>query len=96
VEKGEEGVEGIGYDVPEVTCASLTILTLTLLTWRIWLDPNNASRWQVGFNSAFKGLIRNIRYVNSSFLYLKKLHKPTPVPNLLFQAHVVTFRQPTE
>jgi len=32
-------------------------LTLTLLTWRIWRAPNNASRWQMGFNSAFKGLI---------------------------------------
>jgi len=32
------------------------ILTLILLTWRIWWDPNNASRWQMGFNSAFKGL----------------------------------------
>jgi len=31
-------------------------LTLTLLTWRIWWAPNNASKWQMGFNSAFKGL----------------------------------------
>jgi len=31
-------------------------LTLILLTWRIWLAPNNASKWQMGFNSAFKGL----------------------------------------
>jgi len=31
-------------------------LTLILLTWRIWWDPNNASRWQMAFNSAFKGL----------------------------------------
>jgi len=31
-------------------------LTLILLTWRIWWGPNNASRWQMGFNSAFKGL----------------------------------------
>jgi len=29
------------------------ILTLILLTWRIWWAPNNASRWQMGFNSAF-------------------------------------------
>jgi len=34
-----------------------SILTLILLTWRIWWAPNNASRWQMGFNSAFKGLI---------------------------------------
>jgi hypothetical protein len=31
-------------------------LTLYLLTWRIWWAPNNASKGQVGFNSAFKGL----------------------------------------
>jgi hypothetical protein len=29
---------------------------LYLLTWRIWWAPNNASKWQMGFNSAFKGL----------------------------------------
>jgi len=33
-----------------------TVLTLILLTWRIWWAPNKASRWQMGFNSAFKGL----------------------------------------
>ena len=32
-------------------------LTLILLTWRIWRVPNNASKWQMGFNSAFKGLM---------------------------------------
>ena len=31
-------------------------LTLILLRWRIWCAPNNASRWQMGFNSAFEGL----------------------------------------
>jgi len=31
-------------------------LTLILLMWKIWLAPNNASRWQVGFNLTFKGL----------------------------------------
>ena len=25
--------------------------------WRIWRAPNNASKWQMGFNSALKGLI---------------------------------------
>ena len=40
-----------------LSCYSLrSILTLNLLTWRIWWAPNNASKWQVGFNSAFKGL----------------------------------------
>ena len=31
-------------------------LTLTPLTWKIWWAPNNASKWQTGFNLAFKGL----------------------------------------
>jgi len=31
-------------------------LTLILLTWRIWWAYNDASRWQMGFNSVFKGL----------------------------------------
>jgi len=38
------------------TLQSHTNLTLTLLMWRIWWAPNNASRWQIGFNLAFKGL----------------------------------------
>jgi hypothetical protein len=37
----------------EVTAASLTLI---LLMWRIRWAPNNASRWQIGFNLAFKGL----------------------------------------
>jgi hypothetical protein len=31
-------------------------LTLNPLTWKIWRASNNASRGQMGFNSAFKGL----------------------------------------
>jgi hypothetical protein len=31
-------------------------LTLILLTWRIGWAPNNASKWQMGFNSEFRGL----------------------------------------
>jgi hypothetical protein len=34
----------------------LTDLILILLTWSIEWAPNNASKWQMGFNSAFKGL----------------------------------------
>jgi len=29
--------------------------------WKIGWAPNNASRWQIGLNSAFKGLMANIR-----------------------------------
>ena len=32
----------------------IPVLTLILPTWRIWWAPNNASRLQMGFNSAFK------------------------------------------
>jgi hypothetical protein len=32
-------------------------LTLKLLTWRIWWAPNNASKCQMEFNLAFKGLM---------------------------------------
>ena len=35
-------------------------LTLILLTWTIWRAPTNASKWRMGFNSAFKGLIHKI------------------------------------
>jgi len=39
-----------------VNCRIFCILTLIQLTWRIWWAPNHASKWQMGFNSAFKGL----------------------------------------
>jgi len=34
-----------------------THLTLNPLTWKIWCALTNASRWQMRFNSAFKGLM---------------------------------------
>jgi len=36
------------------------VLALILLTCKIWWAPNNARRWQTGFNLAFKGLMSNI------------------------------------
>ena len=42
-------------------------LTLILLTWRIWRAHNIASKWQFGFNSAFK------RLNYSSLHFFKKL-----------------------
>jgi len=35
----------------------ISTLTLILLTWRIRWAPNNVSRWQMGFNLTFEGLI---------------------------------------
>ena len=45
-------------------------LTLILLTWAIWRAPTNASKWRMGFNSAFKGLSVSYNYRNKrpSFL----------------------------
>ena len=33
-------------------------LTLTLLKWTKWWAPASASKWRMGFNSAFKGSIQ--------------------------------------
>ena len=38
-------------------------LTLNLLTTTIVARPSNASKWQMGFNSAFKGLIHTACHV---------------------------------
>ena len=46
------------------SCQKYWCLTLILLTWRIRWAPNNASKWQMGFNSAFKGL-RWLTYIFS-------------------------------
>ena len=36
-------------------------LTLNLLTTTIVAPPSNASKWQIGFNLAFKGLMHNYK-----------------------------------
>ena len=47
------------------------LLTLILLTWTIWRAPTNASKWRMGFNSAFEGLIRVIsKFLNFSLILL--------------------------
>ena len=50
-----------------------SILTLILLTWSIGWARNNASKWQMGFNSAFTGLIIVQRDAtqNSTFIILQ-------------------------
>jgi len=64
-------------------------LTLILLTWRIWWAPNNASKWQMGFNSVFKGLNYPLHFLinNCSFfivvpwiLITLKFLSPTNAP----------------
>jgi hypothetical protein len=58
-----------GITLPEVqnimtrkSIMYLVDLTLILLTWTIWRGPTNASKWRMGFNSAFKGLIVKKKY----------------------------------
>ena len=47
-----------GNDITETATyfASTKCLNLNLLTTTIVAPPSNASKWQMGFNSAFKGL----------------------------------------
>ena len=46
----------IGSKIITVKLHLSTPLTLNLLTTTIVAPPSNASKWQMGFNSAFKGL----------------------------------------
>ena len=46
----------------DISSLRVNDLTLILLTWRKWWAGNNASKWQMGFNSAFKGLITVVRF----------------------------------
>jgi hypothetical protein len=59
-------------------------LTLILLTWRKWWAPNNASKQQMGFHSAFKGLIIKCGLCNNRFRYLAH----PPWGSLLFPANL--------
>ena len=45
-----------------------TCLTLNLLTWTKWWAPASDSKWQMGFNSAFKGLITLNYHFSESYV----------------------------
>ena len=49
-------------------------LTLILLTWTIWRAPTNASKWRMGFNSAFKGLKKVMESRTVVTLCINSLH----------------------
>ena len=57
IKKNNSGAKGL---ILILMYFGFSCLTLNSLTWKIWWAPNNASRWQMGFNSAFKGLILHI------------------------------------
>jgi len=44
------------YHCDRLSSSRHNLLTHILLKWSIWWAPNNTSKWQIGFNSAFKGL----------------------------------------
>ena len=44
------------YHINGTNVETRKYLTLNLLTTTIVAPPSNASKWQMGFNSAFKGL----------------------------------------
>ena len=50
-------ISGYCYDLMK-KLSSEGVLTLNLLTTTIGAPPSNASKWQMGFNSAFKGLMQ--------------------------------------
>jgi len=63
------------------------ILTLILLTWKIWWAPNNASKWQMGFNSAFKGL--SVIYCGLSSEFMMKFSLCLLVLDVTYPSSVV-------
>ena len=48
-------------------------LTLNLLTTTIVSPPSNASKWQMGFNSAFKGLSTKHCFIPIVFSYSERI-----------------------
>ena len=71
-------------------CPSRESLTLTLLNCRIWWAHNNASKWQMGFISAFKLLILICTYIlYHPTSYIPILRNIPLTPNtILFPLHV--------
>jgi len=63
-----------------------TPLTLILLTWRKWWASNNASRWQMGFNSALKRTILR-SYIGRVFGHT---HTHTPTLHTQYTTHTHT------
>ena len=51
-------------------------LTLNLLTTTIVAPPSNASKWQMGFNSAFKGLNHSIHPSGATMLNFTPTGRP--------------------
>ena len=68
------------------------ILTLIPLTWRIWWARNNASKWQMGFNSAFKGLNNVFRPQKSLKKTRIRFYNSLALPLLLYEYETWTIK----
>ena len=68
---------------------TLHLLTLILLTWRIWWAPKNASKWQMGFNSAFKGLIAYTKYTQAVRSRCSSVRKVTTPQSWICHRHTI-------
>jgi hypothetical protein len=55
-------------------------LTLTLLAWTKWWASASASKWRMGFNSAFKGLTMEMDPAKN----MKTKHQGIILPGFIF------------
>ena len=68
--------------------------TLNPQRWKIGCAPNNASRWKMGFNSAFEGLNVVLNPICPLLALFRANHIPTLVGKVLMSiaAHFTVFR----
>jgi hypothetical protein len=57
------------YHLAKLQADMRITLTLNLLTTTVVAPPSNASKWQMGFNSAFKVLIYNLNTTSCKINY---------------------------
>jgi hypothetical protein len=67
--EGRNGVTNGNLAYLRKTFNNRRLLTLILLTWTTWWAPTDTSKWRMGFNSAFKGLITR------TFVTFQTLHR---------------------
>jgi hypothetical protein len=66
----------------------IDLLTLNLLTTTIVAPPSNASKWQMGFNSAFKVLSTILFVENNTQLFRRRGTRsryPSPSPSVRYE-----------
>jgi len=79
----------------DISSLKVNNLTLILLTWRKWWAPNNASKWQMGINSGFKGLMLEYTMIRGSvkstgYPLLSPVSPSFPLPCVTEGHHVST------